>query len=541
MRLGIGAKLTAVTLGLLVLLTAGALLSVRHFFGQQLRQQAVRELRSASRVLTSVIQRSGDQLLERGRLLAELPSVRTAMAKDPAQLEPLLLEVKAIRAANLLWATDSRGVVLAGTGEYPPPGENLAANPLIRSALDGNETLGFDLFQGEWWLLLNMPVKEAESSRVIGSVTLALLIGEAYLARLSELLGTQIGCVWGEHQIWSEGFPAPARPEITSHLTQGLGGKPRELLTSGQDRLLWLATPVTGGSPPILTGPIAVLGIRLDESVIQRTTRAIGWISLMTMGIGVILTIAAIRPITRQLEEAQAMLLQAEKMASVGQMAAGVAHELNNPLMVIMGNTQLALRMLTRSPKPLEPQRKEFIELLESLDQESHRSKMIVGNLLDFSRVRPPTRAETDLHALLDDSLRLVGHQAGLQAVQVAKNYRKDLPRVQADPAQLKQVFLNVILNAVQAMPEGGTLTLETGLADPFVRVVIRDTGIGIPEDKLPKVFEPFFTTKEVGSGTGLGLFISYGIIQRHGGTIQIASQVGKGTATTISLPLKSP
>lgn len=536
-RRGLGTKLLGVTLGLLAFLTAGSLLTVRRQFGEQLRHQAVREIRAGSRVLGSIVERSGAQLLERGRVLAELPSLHAALTKDPGSLEPLLLEVKAVRAANLVWATDAQGKVLASTGEYPPVGETLAQEPLLAAALAGQETLGFDLFGGEWWLAMCLPVKEKESSRLLGSVSLVLLIGEAYLGRLSELISTEVGFVWGEHEIWSKGWPEGIRRQIRDHLAEGFSDSPRSISDFQEGRFLWLARPVTGGEPPIATGPIALLGIRLDESVIQRSSRAIGWIALLTMVVGAFLSTWAIRPLTRALEEAQAKLLQAEKLASIGQLAAGVAHELNNPLMVIMGNTQLAQRMLTRGGKSAQDTVVEIQELVRDLDRETQRCKTIVNNLLDFARVRPPTRLETNLHTLLDESLKLVEHQASLQSIQVVRQYQEDLPSILADPHQLKQVFVNVIVNAVQAMPLGGQLTLKTKSSPTRITLVIQDTGVGIPAEDLTKVFDPFFSGKEVGMGTGLGLSLSYSVIQAHRGTITLQSQVGRGTTTTIQLP----
>lgn len=531
MRLGFGGKLLTVTFGLLSLLTTGALLSVRHEFGKQLRHQAEREIRAGSRVLTSILERSSAQLADRGKVLSELPSLKKALSKNPEELEPLLIEVKSIRAANLLWATDPTGKVLASTGEYPALGENLSGQPLIGVALQGQTTLGFDMFGGQWWLMLSLPVEKA------GTVTLALLIGEAYLARLSELMGCQVGFIWGENQLWSENWPEETRQKVVSQTLRALAGKSQDMSFS-RGHFLWLARPVTGGTPPIAAGPIALLGIPVDESVISRTSRAIGWVAILTMTLGVFLLTWAIRPILRQLEAAQLQLAQAEKLASIGELAAGVAHELNNPLMVIMGNTQLALRMLKRSTDIPAPAAGELGELLQALDQETHRSKTIVGNLLDFARMKRPAQVESDVHALLDESVRLVEHQANLQSVQVVKRYAASLPHVKADTGEMKQVFVNIILNAVQAMPEAGTLTLATSADAAHVAITIEDTGAGIPKEALAKVFDPFFTTKEVGKGTGLGLSVSYGIIQRHNGKISIDSTVGKGTTVTIKLPL---
>lgn len=601
-RLGLRGKLLAVTLGLLAVLTVGALLTVRHYFGSQLRRQAARELQAGAQVLSAVFERSGVQLRHRATILVGLPSLQDALATRRQQLEPLLMEVKAIRAANLLWATDAHGLVVASTGEYPPVGQPMHEDPFTAAALRGQEVLGFDRFGGELWLLLCVPVTKTGTTERLGAVTLALLIGDSYVARVAELMGCQIGFLWGGHQLWSAGWPPAARVRLAPAAIIGLTGPPREL-TLWQQTLLWLARPVTGGSASLVTGPIAVLGLPLDEAVIQQTTRGIGGVAVVTMVIGALFSILGIRSVTRplkrlvtdsqrigagdlahrsrvqgtdevgelaasfnqmvgrlqashdelvalnqtlearvrqrsrELEDAQAQLVQAEKLASIGQLAAGVAHELNSPLMVIMGNTQLARRMLAREGQLPPLLQAELNELLQMLDQEAHRAKSIISGLLDFARTRPATLTAVDVNAALEESLALVGHAAGLQEIQVVKQYAPQVPEVRGDPGQLKQVFVNVILNAVQAMPQGGTLALMSDASETLVTVAIRDTGVGIPAAVLPKVFDPFMTTKPVGLGTGLGLSISYSIIQRHGGTITIASEEGRGTTVTIHLP----
>ncbi|MBI3318294.1 MAG: HAMP domain-containing protein [Candidatus Omnitrophica bacterium] len=300
-RFGLRAKLLLLILGLLLALTAGALLTVRHQFGQQLRRQAERELQAASHVLSSVLERSGAQLLDRGRILAELPSLQNALLKDHKQLEPLLMEVKTIRAANLLWATDTQGKVLASTGEYPPLGEDLSKQPLISAAMSGGETLGFDLFTGEWWLLLSLPVRKP-SGEILGTITLSLLIGEAYLARLSELMGAELGFLWGENRLWSPQWHEGARNSIAAGAFKSLARPPQQILLPQGGRFLWMARLVTGGVPPIAAGPIALLGIPLDESVIQKTSRAIGWIAFLTLAIGAFVSVWTVGSITRPLK-----------------------------------------------------------------------------------------------------------------------------------------------------------------------------------------------------------------------------------------------
>ncbi|MBI4227282.1 MAG: hypothetical protein HY600_03290 [Candidatus Omnitrophica bacterium] len=536
-RLGFRAKLLGVVLGLLAFMTAGALLTVRHYFGDQLRQHAEREIRAGAHVLASILEQSGTRLIDRGRILAQLPSLQNALTKEPTQLEPLLQGAKTVRAANLLWATDPRGTVLASTGEYPPPGLDLSRDPLVAAAAAGEERLGFSRFAGDLWFHLALPVASREPAKPpLGTVNLAILLGEAYIARLGELMGTRVGLVIDGQALWSPGWPDEVGRQIVAHLQRGMPTGPQEL-PGATGRHVWMARAMSGLAVSLYNPPVGIIGSQLDDSVIRQTTRATAWIALLTMVVGALLSAWTIRPLLRRLETAQAQLLQSEKLASIGQLAAGVAHELNNPLMVMMGNAQLALRAIRKSEGVPEGLRAELAEALQIVDQEAHRSKTIVANLLDFSRIKPAAEAPTDLHALLDECLRLVEHQATLQSVQVERAYADGLPSIRVDPAQIKQVFVNVVLNAVQAMPKGGTLRLVTAAQDTTVQIDVSDTGVGIPKEALDKVFDPFFTTKEVGVGTGLGLSVSYGIIQHHGGTIALTSEVGRGTTVTVTLP----
>ncbi len=303
MRLGLRTQLLGVTAVLLAMLTLGSLRAVQYYLGQQVREQAERRLRSGAHVLTSIMERTEEQLQGRGRILTELPSLRVALTQSPKDLEPLLQEIKSLRTANLLWATDAGGVVLAGTGEYPPPGQPLTDHPLISRALQGQHALGFDVFLSEWWLLLALPVREAEGSPPIGTVTLALLIGEAYLERLVHLIGTEVGYVWGRQTSWSQGWPASTQSAIAAQAAQVGPVTPQVEALGPQGRYLWLAQPVTSmGLHPTTAQPIALLGLRLDESVIQKTAQAIGWIALAVMAGGILLLVGAIRSITQPLK-----------------------------------------------------------------------------------------------------------------------------------------------------------------------------------------------------------------------------------------------
>ncbi len=234
---------------------------------------------------------------------------------------------------------------------------------------------------------------------------------------------------------------------------------------------------------------------------------------------------------TQELRAAQEQLLQAEKLAAIGQLAAGVAHEINNPMGVILGFAQGILKTLP----PDDPLRKPLM----TIEKESLRCKRIVQDLLDFARRSEPAFRLTNINELIDASCSLVEHQTSFQNVRLVKSYEPALPSIMADPHQLQQVFINVILNAYQAMPHGGTLYITTRAEGPELQAIFTDTGTGIPPENVQHIFDPFFTTKEVGEGTGLGLSVSYGIIKAHGGDIEVESQTGKGTTFVIKLPLE--
>lgn len=235
---------------------------------------------------------------------------------------------------------------------------------------------------------------------------------------------------------------------------------------------------------------------------------------------------------TRELRDIQEHLVQSEKLASIGKLAAGIAHEINNPL----GGILIYSHLVLEDTPPNRPHH----ENLKKIVKETTRCKDIVKGLLDFARPKEPEMAPADLPSILDSCLAFAGHQTLFQNIKVEKSYAPALPRVVADASQLQQVFMNLILNAAEAMDGRGTLTLRAD-ADPVrgeLVIVVADTGHGIKEEEKARLFEPFFTTKEVGKGTGLGLAISYGIVRKHQGSIEVSSEAGRGAVFTVRLPL---
>ena len=232
----------------------------------------------------------------------------------------------------------------------------------------------------------------------------------------------------------------------------------------------------------------------------------------------------------RQMET---QLIHSAKMASLGVMAGGIAHELRNPLGVISVSAQLLLE------RPDDTQLRS--QCAQKIHAATQRASLIIENLLKFARPRRERMREVDLHAMLEETFALLAHQMILQKVRLRKELQPDLPRVYGNPDLLQQVFTNLMLNACNAMPQGGTLEVVTRATEAGeVESQFSDTGHGIPPEHLPKIFDPFFTTMPVGKGTGLGLSISYSIIQQHQGTIEVESQVGKGSTFTVRLPVDS-
>lgn len=237
-------------------------------------------------------------------------------------------------------------------------------------------------------------------------------------------------------------------------------------------------------------------------------------------------------------ELAESRLIRSARLAAVGEMAAGIAHELNNPLTTVTGFVELALDEL--------PPDSTLLPDLKLVLEESHRARGVVRRLLDFSRPVEDQRVRADINELVDQVIPLVNHLARTGGVTIVMKLHENLPWVSLDPNQIKQVFLNLIHNGLQAMPYGGTLSVSTnivrreGLArmGDWITISVEDTGEGILKENLERIFEPFFSTRPAGKGTGLGLSVSYGIISSHGGFIEVESEVGKGSNFTLYLPV---
>jgi signal transduction histidine kinase len=333
-----------------------------------------------------------------------------------------------------------------------------------------------------------------------------LRVDDPFLAKVGGL-ATPVTATDGQTQPWSDGALTPLI-EHKSLLIQPIRWK-GELI--GAFSVLWLREAHRFTSEELrltegiaLQGALAVENSRLYAGVKQQMT---------------------------ELKQTQAQLVQSTKLAAIGELAANIAHEINNPLTTVLGFASFIAERL----KPEDPMREE----LTLIQDEASRARDIVRDLLQFSRQRDFMPETASLNQVLEQVITMVRRQGAFGSVTVNEQYAPDLPGAELDVSRIKQVFLNIINNAVYVMPNGGSLTVRTAADSRGVRVDFEDTGPGIAPEHRDRIFDPFFTTKPEVSGTGLGLSVSLGIVQSHGGTIDVQSELGKGTTFSVILPLR--
>ncbi len=246
---------------------------------------------------------------------------------------------------------------------------------------------------------------------------------------------------------------------------------------------------------------------------------------------------------TLQLKAAQRKLIQSDRLATLGQLAASVAHEINNPVSGVLNLSMLLERLMASGQFPPGSEA-EFRKYLGLISSETARVGRIVSDLLAFSRRSKPQRAPADLNKLVRTTMGLADHKLKLISAEVVLDLQESLPLVECDSSQMQQVILNLVMNGAQAMQPrgGGKLTIRTRLIpqEESVELCVQDTGEGIAPENMAKIFDPFFTTKPEGKGVGLGLAVLYGIVKAHEGEVEVTSQRNQGTTFTVTMPLKS-
>ena len=300
---------------------------------------------------------------------------------------------------------------------------------------------------------------------------------------------------------------------------------------------LEIALPLT---PPI--GSVNQLHFMIDDRLLlRRAFRVIGIHFLVAALLGSAIFKIGVRPLSRavdELESIQAQLIHSEKLSAIGEIYAGLAHEINNPLGIILSRLHLLETAAKERDIPSD-----LLPDLEMIHRHSSRIAEIIRGLLAFARRTSFEMARTDLNNVIDDTVSIVEKPFAKQRIRIERCLSRELPPVVGSPVHLQQVFVNLLNNARDAMPQGGIINLRTHSNWSEVMAEVQDSGTGIAADTKGKIFEPFFTTKGAGRGTGLGLSVSYGIIRTHGGDIEVESAPGKGALFRIRLPidLKNP
>jgi len=268
----------------------------------------------------------------------------------------------------------------------------------------------------------------------------------------------------------------------------------------------------------------------------------LGIAAIVSTTIGITrLTVNRLKEADSQMNTLNAQLMQSDKLAALGKMAAGVAHEINNPLAVILQKTGWMEDLLAEEDFKNSKNLEELKLSIRKIEEHVERARKVVHNMLGFARRMEPRLEDVDVNETLKQTISILDNYARINNIEIRTDLAQDLPIIASDQAQLQQVFLNLISNAIDAIGKDGLVAVKSGRLGQELRVRVSDNGRGIPEDLQKKVFDPFFTTKEKGKGTGLGLWISYNIIEKMGGTITLVSRQGEGTTFTVKLPIIVP
>jgi len=389
-------------------------------------------------------------------------------------------------------------------------GTRVSEDVYNRVVRDGERWIRRAYVVNSWYISAYEPIRDI-SNGIIGILYVGIL-EEPYLdlkRRTSLLfLGITLGgafLVMGLSYVISRRLSVPIRQLVYASREVAGGNLDTQVAVRSNDELAELASAFNHMASALrqMRGDLEEWGKTLEQKVKQRT---------------------------EELVAMQTRVAQSERLASLGMLSAGVAHEINNPLGGILALTALTLEDL--------PQNDLSRANLEEVVAQCERCREIVKGLLEFSRQSETGAEQVDISATVEETLRLLQKQAFFFNIKLVKDFAPGLPAVVGDKSQLEQVFMNIIVNAVQAMEEKGTLTVVTRFTeDEFVEVSISDTGCGIPADRVDHIFDPFYSTKMGGEGTGLGLSIAYGIVTRHQGSISVESEVGKGSTFIIRLP----
>ncbi len=592
-RLSVQTKVLIPVLAFLVLLPAITLWIVDDHITQQVQVDSRQTLATADTVFLKSLEIRADDLLARYRNEANNPNFRALTLKQDARatinayLGDLLEKFSGDEVALYF---NRQGELLSSarkdTTSAAQDFERAVTN-LVRPALTGELGSGSVSLNGKVYLVVAVPVFVSENSPLQGVLVVGSRLGESTVQEFKALTNTEILLISDAKQVAATTIQSPDLDAAVIREATFTGAHAVLPVTVNAEHFLAMAgTYGNGGSQPgfryvllssyeqrmrsladtrrTLVG-VSLLGILLSGAVVwllvrrvihplrelRDTAEAVGrgdfsrrverfsddecgdlaqTFNRMTENLQS--SRAELEKAVVTLKGTQAQLVQSEKLSAVGQFVAGVAHELNNPLTAVIGFADLLTQVST------DTKTRPHLELIA---KSAHRCHKIVQSLLSFARQHAPERKLVKPNGVIDEVLEIMAYDLRTSNIKVVTEFAPSLPVILADGHQLQQVFVNILSNARQALQtfrQEGQITVRTRVAGGFVRIEFEDNGPGIRPENLSKIFDPFFTTKPVGQGTGLGLSLSYGIIQEHGGRITAQSEVGRGTTFVIELPI---
>lgn len=539
-------KITAITLVVSItpLMLLGA--TIYYSFARMYKEKIEEQMRYRARSQAEAVDLF---LKERTAILAVIAD--TQSFEDLVKEENLsrLFDVMNLRAGAFmdLGVIDSSGMHRAYVGPYNLMGLNYYNQPWFAEAM-GKGVYISDVFMG-YRRIPHFIIAVRHHERQEGWILRATIDPDIFG---SMVRGARLGKTGDAYIISREGF-YQTRPRFNGEIlweskldtsvfggettvverTNGLG---RKLLYAGSwlrhKRWLLVISQDTGEEMK------ALLSTRNIEVIIV----LVGLIAIIAMTIFTTrLTVGRLKQADARMNELNAQLVQSDKMAALGKMAAGVAHEINNPLAVIIQKTGWMEDLLLEEDLERSKNIEEFRTSLRKIEEHVERARKVVHNMLGYARKMEPRMEAVDVNATVMQTIALLDNYARINNIAIRTDMESDLPVVASDQSQLQQVFLNLVTNAIDAIGDNGTIEVLTTKTDHFILAHIKDDGPGISPEDQKRVFDPFFTTKHDGKGVGLGLWVSYNIMEKMGGNITVSSERGKGSHFTVKIPIIFP